>query len=40
MELTVLQKRASTVRLHGTAHVEGVLVAEAELLSVMVDRPE
>ena len=36
----VLQKRASTVKLRGTAHVGEVLVAEAEMLSVMTDRPE
>jgi beta-hydroxyacyl-ACP dehydratase FabZ len=40
MELTVLQRRANTVKLSGTAKVDGSLVAEAELLSVMVDRPE
>ena len=40
MELNVLQRRANTVKLSGTAKVDGNLVAEAELLSVMVDRPE
>ncbi|HEX6158749.1 MAG TPA: 3-hydroxyacyl-ACP dehydratase FabZ [Thermoanaerobaculia bacterium] len=40
MELEVLQKRATTVRLKGTARVNDVVVAEAELLSIMVDRPE
>lgn len=40
MELTVLQKRASSVRLRGEAKVDGNLVAEADLLSVMTDRPE
>lgn len=40
LECEVLQKRASTARLKGTAKVNDVLVAEAELLSVMVDRPE
>jgi beta-hydroxyacyl-ACP dehydratase FabZ len=40
MELTVLQKRASSVRLRGEAKVDGALVAEADLLSVMTDRPE
>ncbi len=40
LECEVLQKRNSTARLKGTAKVNDVLVAEAELLSVMVDRPE
>ena len=40
LQCIVLQKRASSVRLHGTATVDGVLVAEADLLSVMTDRPE
>ena len=40
MELEVLAKRATTVKLKGTARVDGQVVAEAELLSVMVDRPE
>ncbi len=40
IECVVLQKRASTVRIKGVAKVDGVVVCEAELLSVMVDRPE
>jgi beta-hydroxyacyl-ACP dehydratase FabZ len=40
MELTVLQKRGSSVRLRGEARVDGALVAEADLLSVMTERPE
>ncbi len=40
MELTVLQQRANSVRLRGEAKVDGALVAEADLLSVMTDRPE
>jgi beta-hydroxyacyl-ACP dehydratase FabZ len=40
LECEVLQKRASTVKVRGTAKVGDVVVAEAELLSVMVDRPE
>jgi beta-hydroxyacyl-ACP dehydratase FabZ len=40
LECEVLQKRASTVKLKGTAKVNDVIVAEAELLSVMVNRPE
>lgn len=39
LECEVLQKRASTVKVRGTAKVAGVVVAEAELLSVMVERP-
>jgi 3-hydroxyacyl-[acyl-carrier-protein] dehydratase len=40
MECTVLQKRASSVRLHGEARVDGAIVAEADLLSIMTERPE
>lgn len=40
MECEVLQRRAGTVRMRGVAKVDGAIVAEAELLSVMVDRPE
>src|SRR6476661_7799206 len=40
LECEVLQKRGGTVKLRGTATVEGSVVAEAEMLSVMVDRPE
>jgi beta-hydroxyacyl-ACP dehydratase FabZ len=40
LECEVLQRRASTVKLRGMARVEGAVVAEAELLSVMVERPE
>jgi 3-hydroxymyristoyl/3-hydroxydecanoyl-(acyl carrier protein) dehydratase len=39
LECDVLAKRASTVKVRGTAKVAGVVVAEAELLSVMVERP-
>ena len=39
LELEVLQKRGTTVKLRGVAKVEDAVVAEAELLSVMVDRP-
>ena len=39
MECTVLQKRASTVRMRGEAKVNGSIVAEAEMLSVMTERP-
>jgi 3-hydroxyacyl-[acyl-carrier-protein] dehydratase len=40
LECTIVQKRASTVKIHGEATVDGVKVAEADLLSVMVERPE
>jgi beta-hydroxyacyl-ACP dehydratase FabZ len=40
LECDVLAKRASTVKVRGTAKVAGVVVAEAELLSVMVERPQ
>jgi len=40
MECVVLQKRSNTVRVKGTARVNGAVVAEAEMLSVMTDRPE
>jgi len=40
LECQVLQRRAGTVKLRGVAKVEGNLVAEAELFSVMVDRPQ
>jgi beta-hydroxyacyl-ACP dehydratase FabZ len=40
LECEVLQRRASTVKVRGVARVGDTVVAEAELLSVMVDRPE
>lgn len=40
LECEVLQRRAGTVKVRGVARVGEVVVAEAELLSVMVDRPE
>lgn len=40
MELTVLQRRANTAKLQGIAKVNDAVVAEAELLSVLIDRPE
>lgn len=39
MEVTVLQRRANTARLRGVARVADTVVAEAELMSVMVERP-
>jgi 3-hydroxymyristoyl/3-hydroxydecanoyl-(acyl carrier protein) dehydratase len=40
MECVVLHRRASSVKIKGTATVDGQLVAEAELLSILIDRPE
>ena len=40
LECIVLQRRGGTVKVRGVAKVGDVVVAEAELLSVMVDRPE
>ncbi|HEX9986650.1 MAG TPA: 3-hydroxyacyl-ACP dehydratase FabZ [Thermoanaerobaculia bacterium] len=40
LEIDVLQARASSVKLKGIAKVGDQVVAEAELLSVMVARPE
>jgi beta-hydroxyacyl-ACP dehydratase FabZ len=40
LECEVLQKRATTVKVRGQAKVDGAVVAEAELLSVMTNRPE
>jgi beta-hydroxyacyl-ACP dehydratase FabZ len=40
LECEVLQKRSSTVKIRGVAKVDGAVVAEAELFSVMVDRPK
>ena len=38
MEVEVLQNRGRTVRLKGTALVEGAVVAEAEMMARIVDR--
>ncbi|HYC92674.1 MAG TPA: 3-hydroxyacyl-ACP dehydratase FabZ [Thermoanaerobaculia bacterium] len=40
LECEVLQRRASTVKVKGMARVNDAVVAEAELLSVMVERPQ
>ena len=40
MECNVLQRRSSTARVAGVAKVNGNIVAEAEMISVMTDRPE
>lgn len=39
-EIEVLQSRASTAKLRGVSRVDGTVVAEAELLTLMADRPE
>jgi beta-hydroxyacyl-ACP dehydratase FabZ len=39
LECEVLARRANTVKVRGVAKVGDVVVAEADLLSVMVDRP-
>lgn len=40
LECEILQRRSNSVKIRGTATVNGELVAEAELLSVMVERPK
>lgn len=40
LECEVLHRRATTVKMRGVAKVAGTVVAEAELLSMLVDRPE
>ena len=39
LECEIMQRRATSVRVHGIATVDGKVVAEADLLSIMVDRP-
>ncbi len=40
MECDILQMRSNSVKIRGLATVDGELVAEAEMLSVMVERPQ
>jgi beta-hydroxyacyl-ACP dehydratase FabZ len=40
LECIVLHRRATSVKIHGKATVDGQLVAEAELFSILIDRPE
>lgn len=40
IEITLLQRRAAMARLRGEAKVDGALVAEAEMMSVMSERPQ
>lgn len=39
LECEVVQKRSSSIRIRGVATVAGEVVAEAEMLSIMVERP-
>ena len=39
LECELLQKRSNSVKMHGTASVDGSMVADAEMLSIMVERP-
>jgi len=40
LEIELLARRSNTVKVHGVARVDGAVVAEADLLSVMADRPK
>jgi len=40
LECEVLQRRSNTVKMRGVATVDGAVVAEAEMLSVMTERPQ
>jgi 3-hydroxyacyl-[acyl-carrier-protein] dehydratase len=40
LECVVLHRRSTSVKINGKATVDGQLVAEAELFSVLIDRPE
>jgi beta-hydroxyacyl-ACP dehydratase FabZ len=40
LELEVLHQRAQSAKLRGVGRVDGNLVAEAEMMSIMADRPE
>ena len=39
LECELVQKRGNSVKIRGTATVDGIVVAEAEMLSIMVERP-
>jgi beta-hydroxyacyl-ACP dehydratase FabZ len=39
LECELVQKRGNSVKIRGTATVDGNVVAEAEMLSIMVERP-
>src|SRR6266576_6220746 len=40
MELTMLKRKASVAKMSGVATVDGVLVAEAEVMCKLADKPE
>lgn len=40
LECVVLHRRSTSVKIHGKATVDGQLVAEAQLFSILIDRPE
>ena len=40
MELTMLKRKASVAKMSGIATVDGVLVAEAEVMCKLADKPE
>jgi len=39
LECELVQRRGNSVKIRGTATVDGTIVAEAEMLSIMVERP-
>ena len=39
IECELVQRRGNSVKIRGTATVDGTVVAEAEMLSIMVERP-
>jgi 3-hydroxymyristoyl/3-hydroxydecanoyl-(acyl carrier protein) dehydratase len=39
LECELLQRRSNSIRFRGVATVEGAVVAEADMLSVMAERP-
>ena len=39
LECELVQRRGNSVKIRGTATVDGSVVAEAEMLSIMVERP-
>ena len=40
MELTMMKRKASVAKMNGKATVDGVLVAEAEVMCKLADKPE
>jgi len=40
LECELVQRRGNSVKIRGTATVDGNVVAEAEMLSIMVERPK